>query len=108
MSAPSHATAADRIALTEAGLGRKVWAARELPDPLSRALWWKQRRWYFGTLRESLSSDDPAIFAADDEFYEARQMHELLIRELWMTRFCAREQSAWQRLAVRAELVMGN
>jgi hypothetical protein len=92
---PFHATAADRIAATEARLGRKVWAARELPDDLARALWWKRRRWFFDERRQSLATDDPAIFGADAEYDEARDRHATLIREMWWNRMLAREAAAW-------------
>jgi hypothetical protein len=103
MEAPYHATAADRIAATESRLGRKVWAARELPDDLARALWWKQRRWYFDARRNDLTSDDPAIYGADAEFYEAQHQHDMLIRDMWFSRCLARhdalEAKAWAALA---------
>lgn len=101
MTRPFKSTAADRIALTEASLGRKIWAARELPDDLARALWWKRRRWYFDDRRQSLAEDDPAIFGADDEFHEAQSKHELLIREMWMTRLSDREAREWLKLAAK-------
>src|SRR5688572_26677026 len=95
-----HATAADRIAFTEAQLGRKVWSAKELPDDMARALWWKQRRWYFDARRHSLAEDDPAIIGAEGEFFEAQSKHDLLIREMWTRRFIDREAQAWARLSV--------
>lgn len=78
---PFHATAADRIAATEAGLGRKIWAARELPDALSAALWWKRRRWYFADLADGLNGgdDDNPYNIALDERDEAKDAHRKLI-----------------------------
>jgi hypothetical protein len=100
---PYHATAADRIEATEAGLGRKIWAARDLPDDLARALWWKRRRWLFEALLDGMGhdSDRPGYHTAIDERDEAESAHELLIREMWVRRFAAREDRKWRDLANR-------
>lgn len=99
--APYHATAADRISLTEAGLGRKVWAERDLPDTLSKALWWKQRRWYFADLADGLrggENDNPYNIAIDERD-EAADRHRTIIELMWATRFADRQQARMLRLA---------
>lgn len=94
-----HATAADRITATEARLGRKVWAARELPDDMCRALWWKQRRWMAAVLLACAGDNDGAFNAAFDAHAEAESAHELLIREMWLRHRLALEDKAWAALA---------
>ncbi len=91
--APYHATAAERIAATEKRLGRKIWASRELPDPLATALWWKQRRWLFDDLRHNLHEDDRRIHEAESEYYEAAEAYRAIIERLWATRQCDRSQA---------------
>lgn len=105
---PYHASALDRICHTEARLGRGIRSASELPDLLSQALWWKMRRWYFDQRRQDLSTDDPAIYGADAEYYEALEKHALLIRELWVTRLCDREERAWARMAPGRAAILEN
>ncbi len=96
---PYHASASERIAATEARLGRKVWAARELPDDLARALYWKRRRWYFAAAMADAGDNDNRFNAAFDEHAEAESAHELLIREMWLRRTLALEGKAWAALA---------
>lgn len=101
---PYHATAADRIAQTEARLGRKVWSAKELPDDMARALWWKRRRWFAAAALADAGDNDSAFNAAFDAFAEAQNAHDLLIREMWMARWVANEDRKWSRLPAPAAL----
>lgn len=93
---PYHATAADRIAQTEARLGRRIQSARDLPDNLSRSLWWKRRRWYFADLAHDLKGgeDDNPYNIAVDERDEAEREHRKLIQDMWDVRVKARQQIA--------------
>ena len=95
---PYKSTAADRIAQTEARLGRRIWAARELPDDLARALWWKMRHWYFERAIEDAADNDSAFNRAFDQFAEAENAHDLLIREMWLRRRLDLEARAWAAL----------